>query len=1081
MTPHSIEPHIRDREARETIREALDETLFVQAGAGTGKTSALVDRVVSLVLSGRSIERIVAITFTDRAAAELRERVRTGLESQLLETPDKESVIQTAISSLDRAQISTIHSFCQALLHRHAAEARIDPSFDVQDEVLAERRFQERWRFFLEAEAADLDSTKAIDRALALGLATWEIEALASELSSRQELAPRLERDLPEAPEPRWPDVSAMRRSLEELGLDRAEPDDRLRLKAEALLALVESIDRQLDDREAALAAGAVTLETRWKVSSAAAWGGGAVRNAVIHGCSAICEELKQTLRDARASALADVIPMIVRFVAEDARERGRRGTLTFDDLIVRVRDLLRDDAQAVRSLRSRYEAMLIDEFQDTDPLQVEIALSFATDPDSGKIEPGRLFVVGDPKQSIYRFRRADMAVYSQAREQFGREGSRFPQLALNRRSRPALLEWLNPVFGKMIGEGTNPEVQPAYANIEPFRTQELSGPGIAWLGDESPGNAREVREVEAQALTAQCLAVLKEGWEVVDRDGSVRSARLSDIAVLIPTRGILPALERTLLSAGVPYRVEGGSLVYRTQEVRDLTNCLTAIDDPADEVAIVAALRSPAFTCSDLDLARFRADGGRFNYLGGGLDDREGPVAEGLRILADYHQGRHDGSLASVVERFASERGIVEIGILDAGDRNSFRRVRFLVDQARRFEAAGPMSLRAFIRWLENRSEGRILDNEAAALDDDEDAVRITTIHGAKGLEFPIVFLAGLSWYPRDRASTYAVDRAKGEAAVCIGTKYRGSRFELGPVDRLNEQEGKHEEAEYARLLYVGATRARDHLVVSLYHRKSSRRSSGAERLIDAGARELAQKLTPSATSLTFDASPLDQLKVDPPASPSDFKEERAALVERSRRRTYTSATALIEHSREEDSEPWARGRGGTRLGRAVHAAIQSVPWDADEETIKAFARAEAVAEAVPDRADEVGTLVRRALRSRAAERARRATRALREVPFGLDIDGTTVEGFVDLLIEGPDGIEIVDWKTDRVNESEIDARLDQYRLQAGLYVLGIETATRLTVSNVNYVFVSPNVERSPGEPAELSRLAKERLEAGL
>ena len=126
MTLHSIEPHVRDKEARTTIREALDETLFVQAGAGTGKTSALVDRVVSLVLSDRPIERIVAITFTERAAAELRERIRTGLEARLSETPKKESVIQAAISSLDRDQISTIHSFCQALLHRHAAEARID-------------------------------------------------------------------------------------------------------------------------------------------------------------------------------------------------------------------------------------------------------------------------------------------------------------------------------------------------------------------------------------------------------------------------------------------------------------------------------------------------------------------------------------------------------------------------------------------------------------------------------------------------------------------------------------------------------------------------------------------------------------------------------------------------------------------------------------------------------------------------------------------------------------------------------------------------------------------------------------------
>lgn len=166
--------------------------------------------------------------------------------------------------------------------------------------------------------------------------------------------------------------------------------------------------------------------------------------------------------------------------------------------------------------------------------------------------------------------------------------------------------------------------------------------------------------------------------------------------------------------------------------------------------------------------------------------------------------------------------------------------------------------------------------------------------------------------------------------------------------------------------------------------------------------------------------------------------------------------------------------------MGRAVHAAIQSLPWDADDDTIETFARAAAVAEALPDRVDEVAKLVRRALSSAAASRAR-SGRALREVPFGVVIGGTTLEGFVDVLIDGADGIEIVDWKTDQISEKEIDARLERYRLQAGLYVLGIEAATNRKVSMVNYVFASPGIERSPGAPDELSRYARERLEAGV
>jgi ATP-dependent helicase/nuclease subunit A len=1085
MTIREFDYFARDKEARDEIRELLNDTLFVEAGAGTGKTRALVERVVALVLSGRPIERIVAITFTERAAAELSERIRIGLEDAIGETPDRRQLIEAALAALDRAQISTIHSFCQMLLHRYAAEATVDPSFEIQDEVMAARRFQERWRIFLDGLAADDVAREAIDRVLQLGMLTREIETLASELASRQELLSLFEEELPVPPAPAWPDLEDLHRRTVSLIKCCTSTDDRLRDAFGRLLAAIVNIQHAPEgEEEAALVASVANLPTdSYSGGRQENWGGSAGKQEAIDEANAIAAALKHTLDALRSRALGRLMPLIVGFVRDDAAERGRRGMMTFDDLIVRVRDLLTTDEAAARSLREQYDALLIDEFQDTDPLQVEIALAFARDPDSGDVEPGRLFVVGDPKQSIYRFRRADMAIYSRARQSIEAANGRFPSLALNHRSRPAVLDWVNQVFAspELIGSGDRPEVQPAYIPINARHERDLNGPGVATTGGVVDGaTAREARETEAGAIAAHCLAAVSEGWEVWDRErNGPRNAKLADIAILIPTRSILPALERALPEANVNYRVEGGSLVYRTQEVRDLINCLTAIDDPADEVAIVGALRSPAFACSDVDLARYKAADGRFNYLAAGLDGHDSPVADGLRALASFHHQRYESSLAALIERFASERGLVEIGVLDAGDRNSFRRVRFLVDQARAFEAAEPMSLRAFIRWLESRADGRILDNEAAALDaEDEDAVRITTVHGAKGLEYPIVLLAGLSWYPQDnRAPVYAVDRFSGEVAVCIGTKSRNSRFMLGDVERLAGLESQHTLAEAARVLYVAATRARDHLVVSLYQGKQQNKNSGATRLIRAGATEHATEIIPSQPSLRAIA-PFEGLHVDMPADGVDIAVARQALVEGAQRRRYTSATALKEEAREDDTEPWARGRGGTRLGRAVHAAIQALPWDADDGTIAAHAKAQAVAEAIPDREAEVARSVRRAFRSQAAERARSAPLALREVPFGVEMDGRILEGFVDLLIDGPDGIEIVDWKTDQISESQAEERLEKYRLQAGLYVIGIEAATKRRVAKVTYVFTGPQVERSPGDPADLARQARQQLE---
>ncbi len=1077
MQPGPSDP---DSEARRAISEALDENMFVEASAGTGKTRALVDRIVALVLKGVPIDQIAAITFTERAAGELRERVRDGLEDAVARGMDETAAARAALESLDRAQISTIHAFCQAILRTYAVEAGVDPDFTVQDEVMTERRMEERWRLYLEELGNDEQARVDVDRLLSLGLRVDELQKLALELASRGEVADLLADRPHDTNDPPWPDLDATLRDLRGLEADRVAADDKLAQRILGVIWLLEEILQEPGAREELLAAGAAALTVGHRGNSGN-WGGR--RNQALDVVSETQERLDSLLGSLRASALAAVLPRIVEFVKRDEATRGREGKLTFDDLILRSRRLLDESKDAAASLRSRFRVLLIDEFQDTDPMQIRIAKVFATDPRTGRLEPGRLFLVGDPKQSIYRFRRADMATYASTRVTMNASAAQMPQLQQNRRSQRVVVDWVNSIFGRLIGEGDNPHIQPPYAAIETHRTPRLQGPGVATFGYQQDVNARQTRVIEAEEVAAVCLKVVKEKWQVAARTGEVREARFRDIAILMPRRTGLTALERALAESGVPYRVEGGSLIYRTQEVRDLINILTALDNSADEIAIVAALRSPGFACSDVDLARHRARGGRFGYERVDFVT-SGPVADGLRTLRELHGIRHESSLAAVVERVALQCGLVETGILDRGDRNSFRRVRFMIERARAFEASGPESVRAFVQWLEQQSEAAMLDNEGAGLDDDEDAVRVQTIHGAKGLEFPIVVMAGTAAFVNvGIPPVYTTDFAGERVAICVGGKGENRRFTLGPFDELNSLERQHADAEFDRLLYVAATRARDHLVISLHHPKKAK-DTAAQKLMSAGASDT-HKLAVSRVGQRSAVSQLAALRVDLPVGVTEenFESGRAALLVKAKKVSYTSATALAPKQEEkeeatDETEPWARGRGGTRLGRAVHAAIQSVPLDADDRTIESSAKAQAVAQAIPHREKEVVRLVRWVVReSEAWKRARGAMRAMREVPFALQSDGIVLEGFVDLVIQTDEGIEIVDWKTDQISAGDVEKRLAEYLLQAGLYVHGLESATGMKVRAVTYVFAHAKVEASPGEPGALANAARERL----
>ncbi len=670
-------------------------------------------------------------------------------------------------------------------------------------------------------------------------------------------------------------------------------------------------------------------------------------------------------------SALANLLVGLAELTVAAAEERRRDGGLEFHDLLVQARALLRTHPEVTARLHATYTHLLIDEFQDTDPIQLELAVRIASDgpPDGSPhsaarageatadwhdwpVPPGRLFFVGDPKQAIYRFRRADVAVFLRARDAYV---DRSVQLTRNHRSVPAIVGWVNEVFGDLIGDGTEGS-QPAYSALAAHREPPAAGdrdggPAVLVLGEAHDDLMAEVRAVEADELATTIARVRDEGWAVGEGD-TRRPARLADVTVLIPTRASLPSLERALERAGLPYRVESSSLVYASPEVRDLLHVLRAVDDPTDQVSVVASLRSPWFGCGDDDLLEFHQAGGRWDPRpdppASLADDH--PVVAGLRSLRSLHERRwwHDAS--GLIELVLVERRAFELGLDERRPRDTWRRLRFVVDQARAFTDAYGADLRHYLAWadLQSADDARVV--EAILPDTDDDAVRIMTVHASKGLEFPIVVLAGLNTEDRPAGGVDVLWGRTGAEVKLVKGKATAGYAELAVGESLQQAD------EQIRLLYVAATRARDHLVVSL-HRKATT-NCHAQRLapicaaMTGGLADHPDPGPTDAVQLTLAVDDADQAEADPvrppdPATIAADRErwilERADRLQRAAVPRTIAATSVARLGRggaddrsdlADELDPAAdearassrRGRAGTAVGRAVHAVLQIV-----------------------------------------------------------------------------------------------------------------------------------------------------------
>jgi len=833
-----------DQRIRDRIRRDLDTTLIIEAAAGTGKTTELVNRIIAVIASGRArLATIVAVTFTEKAAGELKLRLREEIErarhdEKAFSDKERDNLLG-ALPELEEARIGTIHSFCADLLRERPVEARVDPAFEVAPEDVAITLFEgafERWfeetlkkpgpgmrRLLRRRDAIQGEGPRPIARAAANALrewrdfdASWERVAFDRdrEIDRIVDDIEKLARIAADGRPEDW-----LRRSLDEIS----------RPVSEATRLEGPQRERDYDALEHVLCS-LIRNQNKFNWGNRGEMFGERPRAEVLALRSALHTRL-QEFREAAGKDLAPLLREEMRPVIEYYEAlKQRAGVLDFLDLLLVARDLVRDNADVRADLQHRFTHIFIDEFQDTDPLQAEILLLLsADDPDKSNWEnvrptPGKLFIVGDPKQSIYRFRRADVSLYQGLKNRLVERGAALEHLTVSFRATVELQEMVNAAIAPLMP--VESETQPAYVPLQKFREGVGTQPSIVVLPVPAPysDDGRYIRQWKIDESLPDATAayvhwlIKQSGWAVTEREAPDKRVPIEARHVCILFRrlnsfgtDVTRPYIRALEARHIPHvLVKGGSFNER-EEVEAIRNLLGAIERPDDELVVFAALRGPVFALSDGALLEYREtqQGSLhpFRRIKEGASDEVRQVGQALELLRDLHRGRNRRPIADTISRVLNEtRAHAGFAIWPTGEQ-ALANVMRLMDMARRYESrGGATSFRGFVDELEARAE-RDEASEVPVVEGTE-GVRIMTVHRAKGLEFPVVVLADLTCRETREPSRH-VNPAKKLCAQRLAG--------YAPRELLDnaEDEGRREHEEAIRVLYVAATRARDLLVV--------------------------------------------------------------------------------------------------------------------------------------------------------------------------------------------------------------------------------------------------------------------------
>jgi ATP-dependent exoDNAse (exonuclease V) beta subunit len=1075
-----------DSPARARALQDLNSTLLVEAAAGTGKTALIAGRLTMLLLNGLAPSSLAAITFTEAAASELSARVHRYVEQLLasdIPTPLKEALpngltepqrvcLLAASASLEDLTTSTIQGFCQTLIQSYAVEADIDPGAQIMDGTRAEIVFDtvfDRW--FRSRLGVDASNDP---------IAVLSHEDPSHVVSTVRDLA-RFRRDHRTA-RPRPADLSGRPDiDLSESVRDfetwrRTAPQEK---ETDRLLADLITLAMFYHDSFAS----PLDFESLWRLAQPPNLSSSMYRDsfdlktprlksawqkaAGVNDGTRLNDEMNQhfqrvdtcyrTLLGKIATALIATLSAELDGVLKDYENFKRRAAvLDFDDLLYRARDLVRSHEPVRKALGERYTRILVDEFQDTDPIQAEILFRIAASdrPDNWQdstLRDGALFMVGDPKQAIYRFRGADIEIYERARQAIRK---RYPDniLHITRsfRSMPEILKHVNRCFEAPL----NARGQPGYVALTSTREEEAqSSPAVTKITIETPPspNSSDIRDAEAEAVAEVCARLISN-IEITDSEGRKRPLLPADIALLAPAGTQLHRYERALDEHSLPYSSQAGKNLFGRQEIQDLVSLARAVADPRDTLAFGALMRGPLVGLTEEELLDITEQLPpvseqpelipRFSLLTDSESISHPLAREVLNILQDLRRRSASTTPMLLLSEAVERLHLRALLALRDGERSNraLANIDAFLELARGYDVRG---LKHFVRDI-HRDWGSRRSRAEGKVDTVGDAIEIVTIHSSKGLEWPVVILINTvtQFRPREKFIHRPADNT---LHWVLGNVVPPDLHDALTID--DESAARERE----RLLYVAYTRARELLVLPKIPQTGDR--SWTSIVPDP------YQAIPELNVFEYHVRPLVSAREKKNDQTAEVFADEQRVIQKSVRQISwlrpslddldrVPLSELLVNGAEDSTEiPLAAGAGRLR-GLILHKLMEEVLTGeiADEqeqlvsragELLAELADPVAVAGKLPDPAELSKTIARTlAIPDIAALRPG----LVAEMPvFGtmLDSEASSVAGRADaIFVEKDQGKLVIDWKSD-VEPSDADIALHAAQLRIYMYTI--------------------------------------------